>query len=335
MSSYIAFGCLPGIHPQRLQNEYGVIPIPRPRLAELDERIQATVPYDSLPDANLIGPAIERAQNCFSLADRIRVTYYPSLRLASRIAAAVLTGRQPKPASVEQGPTFNIRVAQGCNSQCSYCAIRFAVGPLTSKPLDIILSEFERGLEAGFRKYYLLADDVGAYGEDIGSSVLELLTTLLNHPGSFRISMHDVNPQWFVRYFDQLRELFVANAEKIGFVGIPVQSGSDRVLKLMRREYTKSDLTRCLTELRHHLPNLVMMTHVMVGFPGETDEDLAETIDLIRTARFNAWTVYSYDDRPGTPSASMPDQIPERVKHRRARQCRRAFRLALRDGQQC
>ena len=206
-----------------------------------------------------------------------------------------------------------MRVATGCLGNCSYCAVKFAVGELESKPIDAIVNEFKSGLDQGFEHFVLIAGDVGCYGVDIGTSAIELLSNLFAVEGAYKIIIKEFNAQWVVKYFQDLLKIFKENYEKIDYIVVPVQSASNRMLRLMKRPYTIENVKKYLNIIKSEVPDLQISTHIMVGFPGETEEDFKESVDFIREYEFPFVDIYAYDDRPNTAASQMAGKVPQKI----------------------
>jgi len=210
-----------------------------------------------------------------------------------------------------------IKVATGCLGSCSYCAIRFAKGSIKSRAPEQILEEFRHGLAQGQREFVLCGEDVGAYGYDISTSIVELLAALLACDSDCSIHLHYMDPRFLILYFDQLCEFF--GSGRIASLCVPVQSGSNAVLQRMNKKYTAQQFAWRVRYLNAAFPWLLLRTHAIVGFPGETDEDFSETCRLLASLRFNQVSVYMYQALPYNPASTMHGQVPHAVKLRRAR----------------
>ncbi|MHC4518818.1 MAG: radical SAM protein [Planctomycetota bacterium] len=339
-SQLVVVGCLAGIHPERIHREFQATVIPPGDVERLDEIVGATVKFSKVPPVNDVDPCIERAQRAWlpserypgmSRAGALKNDALASLRAAARSALGWCGLEGPVSAArrrlkrrlgravAEREPVYSIRVARGCSEQCAYCAIRFAAGPLRSKPVENILAEFDRGLRQGYRVFNLVADDLWPYGADIGTSLAELLGRLFEREGDFQLILTDVNPRYMIRDAPALTDVLVANRRRVQLLKVPVQSGSDRMLQLMNRCYTADQLRRCLGRLRERAPQLPLETHILVGFPGETEADFHGTVDLLRAVTFDRIQAYWYSDRPGTPAAQMTPKVPDHVIERRVR----------------
>ncbi len=205
---------------------------------------------------------------------------------------------------------YLVTVAQGCVGKCTFCAIKRAKGKLRSVPLPVILSEFDRGIAKGFEDFWLLGDDIGCWGQDVGSNVSELLGALLAKPGKFSIVLNYLDPTFLVRYGDRLKDLL--SDPRVICANIPLQSGSPAILKKMERNYDPAAVFRLLAEIKRRNPALAVKTNVMVGFPGETWKDFARS--LVSVIRFDAVLAMKYSVRPHTFAAGYADQVPDQVK---------------------
>ncbi|MGD9134928.1 MAG: MiaB/RimO family radical SAM methylthiotransferase [Desulfobacterales bacterium] len=290
----VVAGCLGKINPE-VKKEFKDMAFISPReIDTLDELIAAKVPFKDIPDPNQIGS--------FPLFPDRPERQAKGDRLNKRLDLAY-----------EKRDLFTLRVATGCLGNCSYCAVKFAVGKLESKPLDTIVKEFKGGLDQGFKHFVLIAGDVGCYGVDIGISAVELLSELFAVEGSYQIIIKEFNAQWIVKYFQDLLKIFKENYEKIDYIVVPVQSASNRILRLMKRPYTIEDVKKYLSIIKAEVPGLQISTHIMVGFPGETEEDFQESVDFIKAYEFPFVDIYAYDDRPNTAASRMVDKIPQDI----------------------
>jgi tRNA A37 methylthiotransferase MiaB len=303
----VAFGCLAGINPKPLE-EIGAIPITAENLEELDNIIGATTKVKDIYDVNLMDKTLEIGKKAYSRFDRIYVDSQFHLRDLPKLFFRFFL-RSPETLHEKYENVFNIRVGRGCMGKCTYCAIKFASGSVISKPLDKIISEFQSGLKRNYSVFRLVGDDVGAYGQDIGSSIVDLLSNICSQNGDFKLIWDDFNPNWLIQYFPQLFEIFSKNISKFGYMGFPIQSGSERILKSMGREYTAEEAKECLITLRRAIPTLRLTTHFIVGFPGETKADIIDSINFVKAVKFTHVYVFQYDDRPNTIASQLPDKV--------------------------
>ena len=326
-SQLVVVGCIAGIAEERLRETFDAAVVPPTEFSELDSIIDATVPIDHICDPNDIGPTLRRAPSPFGGIARTRShhavaqirTAFRAHRLPERRHSRGFTSLEPR------RDVHSIRVASGCLEQCSFCAIRTAEGPLRSKPLDHVLREFDEGLALGRTEFELIGTDVGAYGQDAGVTCMDLLGSIFGRPANFRLTILDAHPRWLLLFENALIPLLATNVGRIRLVMIPVQSGSERMLQLMRRGYSAPEVTRSLSALRTAAPGLTLGTHVLVGFPGETDEDFEHTCRLLNVLQFDRVSIYIYSERPGTQAADLPGRVPDDVKARRVRDLLRAL----------
>jgi MiaB/RimO family radical SAM methylthiotransferase len=306
----VVAGCLGKINPE-VKKEFKDMAFISPReIDTLDELIAAKVPFKDIPDPNQIGS--------FPLFPDRPERQAKGDRLNKRLDLAY-----------EKRDLFTLRVATGCLGNCSYCAVKFAVGKLESKPVDAIVKEFKGGLDQGFKHFVLIAGDVGCYGVDIGISAVELLSELFAVEGSYQIIIKEFNAQWIVKYFQDLLKIFKENYEKIDYIVVPVQSASNRILRLMKRPYTIEDVKKYLSIIKAEVPGLQISTHIMVGFPGETEEDFQESVDFIKAYEFPFVDIYAYDDRPNTAASRMTDKIPQEIIDQRVHRVKKVQKQIL------
>jgi tRNA-2-methylthio-N6-dimethylallyladenosine synthase len=210
-----------------------------------------------------------------------------------------------------------VQVSMGCNSVCSYCIVPAVRGREISRRPGEILAEVERLALDGVREVTLLGQNVNSYGRDVGSSFAELLRAVDAVPGIRRIRFTSPHPK------DFRRDVIAAMAECAAVcehAHLPLQSGSTRVLKAMRRTYSRERYLRLVEELRAAIPDLALTTDIIVGFPGETDADFRETLEVVEEVGFDGAFTFVYSPRAGTEAAAMPDQVPDEVKRERIEQ---------------
>jgi ribosomal protein S12 methylthiotransferase len=336
-STLITFGCLPAINRSVLMERFAVIPITRQDWSEMDAILGAKIKIGQLEYPNDLTKYADYLTGGFSkfeqsLACRLE-NHSGRLKnfLLNMLSAPLLRPlhamhdyrkrneprRMAHYSAVNGCSIFNIRIAFGCMEFCSYCAIKHAMGPLSSVPLDKILRTFQEGLLKGYKLFRLVAEDVGAYGQDNGTSIVLLLNDILKNQGRFKVMIDDFHPKWLIRYCSDLSETLSRNADKISHVGLPIQSGSNRLLELMKRDYDTEELAECIKALRRGAPDLAFQTHVVVGFPGEAESDFTRTLEFLEEVHFEHVIVYEYGDRPGTKAAAMPGKVPGKTKRAR------------------
>jgi threonylcarbamoyladenosine tRNA methylthiotransferase MtaB len=212
----------------------------------------------------------------------------------------------------------NLKVQDGCNNRCSFCIIPSVRGQSRSLPLNRTVSETTALVAAGYREIVLSGINLGRWGRDLEprQTFEQLLRTLLNDTAIERIRISSVEP---MDWSDDLISL-VANSPRIAkHAHVPLQSGSDRILRAMHRRYRPWHYAEKIRKIREAMPHAAIGADVMVGFPGETDELFEESRSFIEQLPFTYLHVFTYSSRPGTPSASMPGQVPVQVARERNR----------------
>ena len=210
-----------------------------------------------------------------------------------------------------------VQVASGCLGRCSYCITRFARGRLVSAPREAILDAV-RGLVAeGAYEIQLTGQDVAAWGLDRGESLPELLLDIAEIPGKFAVRPGMMNPAAVLGILEPLVDAY--ESDKIfRFLHLPVQSGSDSVLGRMQRGYRAVDVLRIVDAFRERYPEMMVSSDFITGFPGETEEEFRQTLELIERAAFVKVNITRYSRRPGTAAAALKD-LPERIRKVRSR----------------
>ena len=220
-------------------------------------------------------------------------------------------GCQGPPIVLETGTDAILPIAQGCLGRCSYCITKFARGDLRSYPADDLLGRYDSFLEGGAKEVLITAQDTSSYGRDTGTDLPALIRSMLSRDGDYRIRLGMTNPDSLARVSQGILEL-MDDERMYRFVHIPVQSGSDAVLGRMRRRYTVGQFMELVDELRSGCPDISIATDMICGFPGETDEDHAKSVDLIRELRADTVNITRFSARPGTDAASM-EQVHGRI----------------------
>jgi tRNA-2-methylthio-N6-dimethylallyladenosine synthase len=213
-----------------------------------------------------------------------------------------------------------VSIMQGCNQYCTFCIVPYTRGAERSRTIDDILAECEALVEHGVKEITLLGQIVTSYGKrEIGvrdgkSAFVQLLEAVHEIDGLERIRFTSPHPKG---YGDDLTEAYARLPKLCESAHIPVQSGSNRVLKLMHRGYTRKRFLEIIEKLRSVKPEIGLTTDIIVGFPGETDEDFEETVSLVREVQFDNAYLFKYSPRKDTPAASMTDQVPLELREER------------------
>jgi tRNA-2-methylthio-N6-dimethylallyladenosine synthase len=225
------------------------------------------------------------------------------------------------PAAREDAFRAWVSIAVGCDNACTFCIVPFVRGAQRSRAIGDVLAEVQGLARQGVVEVTLLGQNVNTYGRDVtvpGSSRRPLFAELLRQvnevEGLRRIRFTSPHPHDFTP--DVIDAM--AESEKVcEHIHFPLQSGSDRVLKAMQRSYRRERYLGWLGEIRGAIPEIAVSTDIIVGFPGETEEDFTETLDVVARARFDSAYTFQYSPRPGTRAATMPDQVPKEVVQER------------------
>ncbi len=219
-------------------------------------------------------------------------------------------------------PTFSdrtrasLKIQEGCNNFCTFCIIPWARGLMRSRDPQEVIRQAQQLVDAGYLEIVLTGIHTGGYGEDLKdynlARLLRDLETQVKGLKRLRISSIEAS-----QLTDEVIEVLRDSTTIVRHLHIPIQSGSDTVLKRMRRKYTMVFFAERLDRLREALPQLAITSDVIVGFPGETEEEFMETYNFIRDHGFTELHVFPYSKRTGTPAARMEDQVPEEVKNER------------------
>ncbi len=206
-----------------------------------------------------------------------------------------------------------IKVQEGCDNYCTFCIIPFARGKLKSRKQKDAVEEIRRLVTKGYREIVLTGIHLGNYGRDLhdGTSLATLVEELLRIPNLLRIRMGSIES---VELSDDLINLIKDEPRVCRHLHLPIQSGSDAVLRRMNRHYRLPEYKKLISELREKIPGLALTTDLIVGFPGETEENFMETLETLRELRFSAIHVFPYSQRTGTPAAVFPNQVPGDIK---------------------
>ena len=209
-----------------------------------------------------------------------------------------------------------VNIIHGCNNFCTYCIVPYTRGRELSREPEDILEEIKVLAKNGYKEVTLLGQNVNSYGKtlEIDFSFPDLLRAINKIDGIERIRFMTSHPK---DISDGLLEAYGELDKLCNHLHLPVQSGSNRILKLMNRGYTREDYLESIRKARKVNPKIAITTDIIVGFPGETEEDFEETLDLVREVRYDSAYTFLYSIREGTPAAKMDKQVPADIKHER------------------
>ncbi len=236
-------------------------------------------------------------------------------------------------------PNAWVNVIYGCNNFCTYCIVPYVRGREKSRTIPDVVVEVKKLVESGYKEITLLGQNVNSYGNDFkgeGGDFADLLDAIGREvKGKYRLRFMSNHPKDLT---ERLVAAMARNENACHSVHLPLQSGSNDVLRRMNRRYTREDYMAKLAMIKKYMPDCAVSTDVMVGFPGESEQDFRDTMDIMEQADFASAFMFVYSRREGTPAATMPDQIPEEVSKARimemvaAQNARTARHSALYQG---
>jgi len=210
-----------------------------------------------------------------------------------------------------------LKIQEGCNMFCSYCIIPYARGPLRSRSIESIMKETQNLAEDGFKEIVLTGIHLGLYGIDFDytPNLLDIINEISSEKGIERIRLSSIEAL-------EITDEFLLGVSKINkfcnHFHVPLQSGNDKILKLMNRRYTTREYMERILSIRKFFPDVSITTDVIVGFPGETDKDFEETVAFIKKVGFSRLHVFPFSPRRGTKAYNMPNQIEKKIKNSRS-----------------
>lgn len=246
--------------------------------------------------------------------ERLPLLLDPALPVDEPVFDSEPIAREAQPGSFGRTRGF-VKVQDGCDNRCTFCVTTIARGAGRSRLLGEVVAEVQRFAAAGYGEVVLTGVHLGSYGRDLGrpAGLRELIATLVAHTDIPRIRLSSLEPWEIADGFFRLWE----NPRLMPHMHLPLQSGSDRVLRRMARRTSRAAFRALFDEARAHIPDLSVSTDVICGFPGETDEEFAETLEYVEALGFSRIHAFSYSPRPGTAAARMPNQVPGPIKRER------------------
>ena len=212
-------------------------------------------------------------------------------------------------------PNAWVNITYGCNNFCTYCIVPYVRGRERSRKMENIIDECRELIESGYKEITLLGQNVNSYGNDLdGVDFATLIDKISEIPGKFRLRFMTNHPKDLT---EKLVESISRSEKTAKSIHLPIQAGSNRILKLMNRKYTREDYLNKIEILRKHIPDIAITTDIMVGFPTETNEDYLDTLNLVKQVEFAGAFTFIYSKRKGTPAATMDGQVDENVSKER------------------
>jgi MiaB/RimO family radical SAM methylthiotransferase len=222
-----------------------------------------------------------------------------------------------------------VPVNDGCLSSCTFCETKVARGPLRSFGEETIIRAIEQSVKAGAKEIQLTSQDMAAYGRDRKSNIVELLKKVGEIEGDFKVRVGMMNPEHLGKYIEGLVEA-LDSPRFYKFIHIPIEAGSDSVLKRMKRQYTMAQIDAYIDYLRSSVAGIGIETDLIVGFPGETDSQFQESLDAIRRLKFEVTNISRFGARPHTSAARMK-QVPRETINERSKEATRVVRSVQRS----
>ncbi len=270
-----------------------------------DELLQEIPEIDAIIGTGNIERVVEVVEKAVS-GERVDAVCAPDGKI-NRLLPRVLSN---------PGQTVYVKIAEGCNNRCAYCAIPAIRGPYRSKPMEIIEQEVQQLVRQGAKEVILVAQDTTRYGYDLYQDYMlaELLGRLCKIPDLAWLRVLYCYPTHFN---DRLIEVMASEPKICQYVDLPLQHASDKILKSMNRRDSIQQIKDLIAKLRRVIPDLTLRTTFIVGFPGETEEDFQQLLDFMQEIKFDRVGVFKYSLEEGTPAALMPNQVPEEIKEER------------------
>ncbi|WP_019851227.1 tRNA (N(6)-L-threonylcarbamoyladenosine(37)-C(2))-methylthiotransferase MtaB [Desulfitobacterium sp. PCE1] len=223
-----------------------------------------------------------------------------------------------------------LKIQEGCNKFCTYCIIPYARGPVRSRIPENAVTEAEKLVAAGYKEIVLTGIHTGSYGEDLGENwdLARLVKMLAQVKGLHRLRLSSIEPMEFT---PELIDVIINHPTVCPHLHIPLQCGSDAILTRMKRPYAVKEFKELILRLNALLPGIAITTDVIVGFPGETEQNFRESLETVRSCGFSGVHVFPYSKRKGTPAAKYPDQIPNKIKEQRVKDLMQVARKSQED----
>lgn len=210
-------------------------------------------------------------------------------------------------------------IAQGCNGSCTYCMTKLARGDLDSYPIETLVERTKDALAQGVKEILVTSQDTAAYGMDGHNRLPDLLKAICDLPGDFRVRVGMMNPDNLKEIVDGVAKAF-QHPKVYRFLHLPVQSGSDRIIREMGRAYSVQNFMGMIERMRGAVPEFTVATDVITGFPGETDQDHQATVEFMKQLRPNTINITRFSSRPGTVAEMMDGQVPGLISRERSRE---------------
>ncbi len=220
---------------------------------------------------------------------------------------------------IRENPAIGIvPISTGCLDMCAYCSTRLIKGALFSFPPEDIEKEVKKCVSDGCREIWITGQDTCCYGFDRKTNLAELLNRLVQIPGNFRIRVGMGNPRHLSKYIDKFIKV-MKHDKLFKFLHLPLQAGNDNVLKAMNRGHNVQEFRELITKIKKEIPDITLSTDLIVGYPGETEEQFNDTLEIVKEIQFDVVNISRYAERPGTASAKLKGQVHGNIRKARSR----------------
>jgi len=315
----IVAGCIPETHKEELEKIFTGKTISTKNLDKIDGLFpQASIKFQEIAEVNTRWENFND-RTLIGIVIRIHANVDVIRRVDSFILNTILTkvlGKNffktyPFNRLFLDSGKYYISISRGCIHNCTYCVIRKGVGRLHSKTPEQCVKEIQCGLQQGFRTFVMEADDLGPYGIDIGSSLPDLLRKIMEIDEQFTITIRHTHPMWIIKYGVELDDIL--KQKKVSSLIVSIQSGNDRILRLMGRPYSTEQLVDTLSKFKKSNPDLEIGVDLIVGFPSETEEEFYDTLRLFDSVRFDYGFIFPFSCHEGTKASTIEPKIPKQV----------------------
>ena len=327
----VVTGCMPGIDKEKLATVYHGKTVVTKEIEKIDEVFpEHKIKFRDIPDADALWQNIDESHPLDSLKKWGGKSQ--SITKANKFVKKTIHN-----SSIWDSPVFSwygtsvenpffIRISTGCLGKCAYCAINKAIGKMKSKPLDVLLTEFRKGLSEGYKNFIIDADDLGCYGVDIGTDLPTLINKIISIPSDYRIDLHFIHPHWVIKYIDELEEIL--HTGKVVRIGSSIQTGNPRIATLMHRYADMEKIKEAFFRLKKAYPPLLLETEIIVGFPTETFEEFVDSLRIIEEVRFGWGVIYPFSCKTGTEAENINPKVTEEEILRRIAYAKKYLRKA-------